>query len=144
MREPAGQVTSSVQDLYGITESAEKTTIASGGDETVGLRTDVLFAFDSDRLTARARAVLDDVAKETREKADPARPPVLIEGHTDGKGTHAYNMALSLRRAQAVRRELQARLGGAYRFRATGKGENEPVAREGGTDDEEARARNRR
>ncbi|SIS00246.1 Outer membrane protein OmpA [Microbispora rosea] len=144
VREPAGQVTSSVQDLYGITESAEKTTIASGGDETVGLRTDVLFAFDSDRLTARARAVLDDVAKETREKADPARPPVLVEGHTDGKGTHAYNMALSLRRAQAVRRELQARLGGAYRFRTTGKGETEPVAREGGTDDEEARARNRR
>ncbi|GAB3159902.1 hypothetical protein GCM10027161_67320 [Microbispora hainanensis] len=144
VREPAGQVTSSIQDLYGITESPEKTTIASGGDETVGLRTDVLFAFDSDRLTARARAVLDDVAKETREKADPDRPPILIEGHTDGKGTHAYNMALSLRRAEAVRKELQARLGGAYRYRATGKGETEPVAREGGADDEEARARNRR
>ncbi|MEU6429890.1 OmpA family protein [Microbispora sp. NPDC046973] len=144
LREPAGQVTSTVQDLYGITEGVEKTTIASGGDETVGLRTDVLFAFDSDRLTARARAVLDDVAEETREKADPGRPPVLVEGHTDGKGTHAYNMALSLRRAEAVRKELQARLGGAYRYRATGRGETEPVAREGGADDEEARARNRR
>ncbi|MEU8175335.1 OmpA family protein [Microbispora hainanensis] len=144
VREPAGQITSSVQDLYGITESPEKTTVASGGDETVGLRTDVLFAFDSDRLTARARAVLDDVAEETREKADPDRPPILIEGHTDGKGTHAYNVALSLRRAEAVRKELRARLGGAYRYRATGKGETEPVAREGGPDDEEARARNRR
>ncbi|MGI5153796.1 OmpA family protein [Microbispora sp. CA-102843] len=144
VREPAGQITSSVQDLYGITEGAEKTTTASGGDETVGLRTDVLFAFDSDRLTARARAVLDDVAKETREKADPGKPPILIEGHTDGKGTHAYNMALSLRRAEAVRKELQARLGGAYRYRATGKGETEPVAREGGADDEKARAKNRR
>ncbi|NJP29568.1 OmpA family protein [Microbispora sp. SCL1-1] len=144
VREPTGEVTSSVQDLYGITESPEKTTDASGGDETVGLRTDVLFAFDSDRLTARAKAVLDDVAKETREKADPDRPPILIEGHTDGKGTHAYNMALSLRRAEAVRKELQARLGGAYRYRATGKGETEPVAREGGADDEDARARNRR
>ncbi len=144
VREPAGQITGSVQDLYGIIEGAEKTTIASGGDETVGLRTDVLFAFDSDRLTARARAMLDDVAKETREKADPGKPPVLIEGHTDGKGTHAYNMALSLRRAEAVRKELQARLGGAFRYRSTGKGETEPVAREGGADDEEARAENRR
>ncbi|XVQ85625.1 OmpA family protein [Microbispora siamensis] len=144
VRKPAGPITSSVQDLYGITEGTEKTTTASGGDETVGLRTDVLFAFDSDRLTARARAVLDDVAKETREKADPAKPPILIEGHTDGKGTHAYNMDLSLRRAEAVREELQARLGGAYRYRATGKGETKPVAREGGADDEEARAKNRR
>ncbi|MBE3015834.1 OmpA family protein [Microbispora sp. NEAU-D428] len=144
VREPAGQIASSVQDLYGITEGTEKTTTASGGDETVGLRTDVLFAFDSDRLTARARAVLDDVAKETREKADPGKPPILIEGHTDGKGSHAYNMDLSLRRAEAVRKEVQARLGGAYRYRATGKGETEPVAREGGADDEEARAKNRR
>ncbi len=144
VREPSGQVTGSVQDLYGIVEGAERTTAASGSDETVGLRTDVLFAFDSDRLTARAEAVLDDVAAEIREKADPGTPPVLVEGHTDGKGTHAYNMALSLRRAQAVRGELAARLGGAYRYRTTGRGETEPVAREGGVNDEEARARNRR
>lgn len=143
VREPSGQVTSSVQDLYGITESAVKTTDASGSDETVGLRTDVLFAFDSDKLTTRARAVLDDAAEEIREKADPGSP-VLVEGHTDGKGAHAYNMDLSLRRARTVREELKARLGAAYRYRATGKGETEPVAREGGADDEEARARNRR
>ncbi|MEN3533531.1 OmpA family protein [Microbispora sp. ZYX-F-249] len=144
VREPSGQVTSSVEDLYGIVEGADRTTAASGSDETVGLRTDVLFAFDSDKLTARAEAVLDDVAAEIRKKADPGTSPVLVEGHTDGKGTHAYNMALSLRRAQAVRGELAARLGGAYRYRATGRGETEPVAREGGVNDEEARAGNRR
>jgi hypothetical protein len=84
------------------------------------------------------------VAAETKAKADPARPPILITGHTDGKGTHDYNMSLSQRRADAVLKELRARLGTAYRYKAEGKGETEPVAEEGGPDDEKARQRNRR
>jgi len=136
--------TGGTHDLYGITEGEIKSTTSSGSEEKVGLRTDVLFEFDKATLSARARAVLDQVASETRAKADPAKPPILITGHTDGRGTHDYNISLSQRRADAVLKELQARLGTAYRYQAEGKGETAPVAKEGGADDESARQKNRR
>ncbi|WP_165966940.1 OmpA family protein [Actinomadura sp. 7K507] len=133
-----------VHDLYGITEGDVKSTTTSGSEEKVGLRADVLFEFDKATLTGRAKTVLDQVAAETKAKADPAKPPVLITGHTDGKGTPEYNISLSKRRADTVLKELQARLGTAYRYQAEGKGETEPVAKENGPDDEKARQRNRR
>ncbi|WP_165978301.1 OmpA family protein, partial [Actinomadura darangshiensis] len=131
-------------DLYAITEGEVKSTTTSSTEEKVGLRTDVLFAFDKATLSAQAKTVLDQVAAETKTKADPSRPPILITGHTDGKGTHDYNMSLSQRRADAVLKELQARLGSAYQYKAEGKGETEPVAKENGPDDEQARQKNRR
>jgi OOP family OmpA-OmpF porin len=144
MADTQGPVKGSVRDLYGITEDAVKSTATSGTEEKVALRTDVLFAFDSANLSPAATSILDGVAAEARQKADPATPPVLIEGHTDGKGTHDYNITLSQRRADAVLKELRTRLGGGYQYRTAAKGETEPVAEEGGADDAKARARNRR
>ncbi|QKW34178.1 OmpA family protein [Actinomadura sp. NAK00032] len=143
-REQQGDASGRTYDLYGLTEGEVQSTSTSASEQTIGLRTDVLFAFDKATLSARAKAILDQVANETRAKADPAKPPILITGHTDGKGTPGYNMPLSQRRADVVLKELQARLGTAYQYKAEGKGETEPVAKEGGTDDEEARRRNRR
>ncbi|MES9543162.1 OmpA family protein [Actinomadura sp. NPDC000600] len=131
-------------ELYGITEGEVKSTTSSATEEKVGLRTDVLFAFDKATLSARAESILDEVAAETKAKADPSKPPILITGHTDGKGGHDYNMSLSQRRADAVLKELQARLGTAYQYKAEGKGETEPIAKEGGPDDAQARQKNRR
>lgn len=133
-----------MHDLFGITEDPVKVTATSGTEEEVGLRADVLFAFDSADLSSRARQILDDVAADVRAKADPAQPPIRIAGHTDSKGEPDYNIRLSQQRAQAVLQELQARLGGSYQYQAEGRGETEPVAEEGGADDEEARQRNRR
>ena len=54
---------------------------------------------------------------------------VVIEGHTDSKGTNAYNMALGMRRAQSVKAKLlefgldESRIVGTV-----SKGEEEPVA----------------
>jgi OOP family OmpA-OmpF porin len=144
MVEVDGQPKGQVQDLYDITENETQSTTSSGKDETIGLRTDVLFAFDSAQLTGKAKSVLDSVAEETRQKADPAKPPIIVEGHTDGKGTHAYNIPLSQRRAEAVQKELQARLGTGYQYKTEGKGETEPIAEEGGADDAKARQKNRR
>jgi outer membrane protein OmpA-like peptidoglycan-associated protein len=141
---PQGTVWSVAADLIGMTENEVGSTSTSATEETIGLRTDVLFAFDSATLSAKAKAVLDEVAAETRARADPAKPPIIVTGHTDAKGTTAYNLKLSRQRADAVRRELQTRLGGGYQYRASGAGESQPIAKEGGADDERARARNRR
>jgi hypothetical protein len=67
-----------------------------------------------------------------------------VTGHTDSQGDDPYNLRLSQQRAEAVRRELATRLGIGYQYRASGKGETQPIAKEGGPDDAQARVRNRR
>jgi OOP family OmpA-OmpF porin len=142
---PTGDVwREGIVDLYAVVEAPGRTTSSGAADEKIALRTDVLFAFDSARLSGQAKAVLDQIAGEVRGKADPAKPPITVEGHTDGKGTRAYNLRLSRQRAEAVRRELATRLGGAYEFGVSGKAETEPLVKEGGPNDVKARARNRR
>ena len=131
-------------DLYDITEGEIKDVTSSGSDVKMNLRTDVLFDFDSAKLTARAKEVLDQAAQEIREKADPRKRPLTINGHTDSKGSDTYNLKLSRQRAEAVQKELKARLGDTFKYSAHGKGETELIAKEGGPDDAKARSRNRR
>ena len=67
---------------------------------------------------------------------------VVIEGHTDSKGTNAYNMALGMRRAQSVKAQLLEFGMDPSRIVGTvSKGEEEPVAT---NTTDEGRAQNRR
>lgn len=144
---PSGEVWSGSAEIHELVETAQRSVLQEGEQETVALRTDVLFGFDEAELSAEAAAVLDEVVAETRRRADPGGPPIRIEGHTDDRGADDYNQRLSLRRAQAVRDYLADRLGAGYAYQVTGKGEREPVARNtgpDGRDNPEGRARNRR
>lgn len=72
---------------------------------------------------------------------------VEIAGHTDAKGSDAYNLALSERRAWAVQSWLSVDAGLAVAMGVDGRGESEPVAanaRADGVDDPEGRQKNRR
>ncbi|WP_377294116.1 OmpA family protein [Planomonospora corallina] len=144
--EPSGDVWSHSDDLQEYVETPQRSKTRDGREETIALRADVLFAFDEADLSPKAAAVLDEVAEETRRRADPAKPPITIEGHTDARGGAGYNRALSVRRARAVERYLAARLGTDYAYRSTGKGETEPIAANevDGRDHPAGRARNRR
>ncbi|CAN5578465.1 OmpA family protein [soil metagenome] len=109
----------------------------------VTLAADVLFAFDQADLSPEAAARIDEVAGQIKASATG---PVAIVGHTDAKGTDAYNADLSLRRAAAVRDALSAKAPGIG-FEVSGKGAADPVApntKEDGSDDPDGRARNRR
>lgn len=67
---------------------------------------------------------------------------VVIEGHTDSKGTNAYNMALGMRRAQSVKAKLLEFGMDPGRIVGTvSKGEEEPVT---ANTTDEGRAQNRR
>jgi len=67
---------------------------------------------------------------------------VAVEGHTDNLGGTAYNLALSQKRAEAVRAALVERYDiDPVRLTATGLGETRPVET---NDTIEGRARNRR
>lgn len=70
--------------------------------------------------------------------------PITIVGHTDGRGSDERNAELSEDRATAVADALIAAGVAADRITAEGVGSTQPVAEEGGTDDEDARAQNRR
>jgi len=95
------------------------------------------FASGSANLTAPAQASLRALARQLGGGSSR----ITIEGHTDSQGAAASNLALSKRRAEAVRRLLEdAGLPGS-RLTATGKGQAEPVADNATAD---GRARNRR
>ncbi len=66
---------------------------------------------------------------------------VISEGHTDGKGTDAYNMGLSRRRANSVKQYLVRNGIAASRIRTEGYGESRPVA---SNETDDGRAQNRR
>ncbi|MFA1551523.1 OmpA family protein [Actinomadura chokoriensis] len=128
-------------DLYDIVEGETKDVTSSKSDITLNLRSDVLFDADSAKLSSRAKAVLDEAAQQIKAKATRS---LTFEGHTDGKGVDSQNFKLSQERAQAVMTEMKSRLGDDFTYIARGRGEAEPVAKEGGSDDVAARARNRR
>lgn len=111
----------------------------------IELSADVLFDFDKFVLRAEAVPSLEKVAEVLRSRSGS---PVTIEGHTDGKGSDAYNQPLSEKRAQAVR-EWLVKKGGASAAKITTKGwgKSKPIvpnARPDGSDDPDGRKKNRR
>ncbi|UYO73399.1 OmpA family protein [Halomonas qinghailakensis] len=68
--------------------------------EKLTLSGDVLFDFDSDKLTLEGRRVVDMVTQTINE--DFVSPNILIIGYTDRFGSEAYNLALSNSRAETV------------------------------------------
>lgn len=98
----------------------------------------VNFEYDSATLTGHATHVLDGVAGTLKGQPDQK---VTIAGHTDSRGSNAYNQKLSERRAQAVVDYLVSQGVNADNLSAMGHGEDMPVD----TNDTEAgRAANRR
>lgn len=74
-------------------------------DRAYALDFDVYFGFDSATLDRTARQSLAELGRalSSTELADYS---FLIAGHTDAKGSDAYNLELSTRRARAVRAYL--------------------------------------
>ncbi len=70
----------------------------------------VPFAFDSAELTEQGAAALAALGTALKDPA-LAGARFRIAGHTDARGTDAYNQALSERRAEAARRFLVERAG---------------------------------
>jgi outer membrane protein OmpA-like peptidoglycan-associated protein len=86
----------------------------------------VQFAFDSADILPPARKQLDALADGIRML--PELQSVVIEGHTDAVGSEQYNVQLSQRRAQAVKRYLVAVHGiEPARLHAVGLGDQAPL-----------------
>lgn len=106
---------------------------------------DTLFEFDQATLTPRAEETLTVLGPMIQ---NVGAHPVVIEGHTDSKGTDDYNQQLSERRAERVRNWfLEHRIVEKRAVSTVGYGEKKPVApneKPDGKDNPPGRALNRR
>jgi outer membrane protein OmpA-like peptidoglycan-associated protein len=98
-----------------------------------------LFGSGESALAPGAVLTLKAVA-EALEHGSPD-VTVTIEGHTDARGSHAENTAVSRRRAEAVKAQLVSDGVAADRIKAVGVGPDRPIA---DNSSEEGRANNRR
>jgi outer membrane protein OmpA-like peptidoglycan-associated protein len=110
----------------------------------IDLSSDVLFDFDKADLRPEALESLKSLATIVKHKATK----VEIFGHTDSKGSDAYNQKLSEKRALSVKTWLLTNTNISKDLLHTiGLGETQPVApneKEDGSDNPEGRAQNRR
>jgi peptidoglycan-associated lipoprotein len=88
---------------------------------------DIGFDFDKYEIRPGDAKILDASAAWLR---DNARQRVLIEGHSDERGTDEYNLALGERRAKAAMAYLVAQGVQASRIAIVSYGEERPLCRE--------------
>ena len=105
------------------------------------------FVFDSGRLNfdfdkSVVKPQYFELLRNVKDYAEQNDLRLTIIGHTDSKGTDAYNMALGMRRAIAVRDKLlEFGLDPSRILGVESRGESEPIAT---NDTEEGRFENRR
>ncbi|MGM0704015.1 MAG: peptidoglycan-associated lipoprotein Pal [Pseudomonadota bacterium] len=98
----------------------------------------IYFDFDSDTIKSQYEPVLTAHARYLRSNGN-AR--VVLQGHTDERGTREYNMALGERRAGSVSRFLEVQGVSPSQVEVVSYGEERPAVQ---GHDEEAYAENRR
>ena len=99
----------------------------------------VKFPTDVHQLSTEAQARLDELA--TKLKSENQNVYLEIQGHTDARGSEAYNDQLGSERAEAVRRYLNQQGVALNRMSTISYGKDSPVAP---NDTREGRAQNRR
>jgi outer membrane protein OmpA-like peptidoglycan-associated protein len=112
--------------------------IRFGEGIVVEFSSNVLFGFDKSSLTSDARANLDKLVTILNSYPDT---DIQIQGHTDNKGSEAYNQSLSEQRAYAVSGYLNSQNISGSRLMMVGYGEMLPKYL---NDSESGRAQNRR
>ena len=96
------------------------------------------FRSDKVELTAESKLVLKEVQADLKARA---APEITVIGHTDSVSDDAYNDALSLERAKAMRNLLVAEGISADHLTVAGRGKREPLVQ---TAEQVREPRNRR
>lgn len=104
----------------------------------VEFTSDVLFGFDASALKPEAKENLNKLVTILSKYPDT---DIEIHGHTDSKGSLAYNQSLSERRAKSVSGYLISKNIDLQRLKTVGYGEEKPIYENETAD---GRAKNRR
>ena len=91
----------------------------------LGAMNNVHFELNGNQISAASAQVLDSVAVVMR---DVSEVTAVLVGHTDPRGSVAYNLALGRRRALAVRDYLERAGVDTSRFAIASEGKGSPVA----------------
>jgi outer membrane protein OmpA-like peptidoglycan-associated protein len=149
----AGQTQATIgkpQDLQAKAQDLQAKTQDLQVKETATIRielaADVLFDFVKSTIKPEAATALHAVAEIIKDKGKGRN--VRIDGHTDGKGSAAYNQRLSEHRANSVKQWLAQKESVPPSTMTTrGFGMTKPVApntKPDGSDDPDGRQKNRR
>ena len=98
----------------------------------------VFFSYDSFTIEAKERPKLDKLANYLSNNSNTK---IVIAGHTDSRGTPQYNLALSEKRANAVRQYLIGLGANGSNVSTVGYGEDRPSSE---AENESAWGQNRR
>lgn len=109
-----------------------------GGPDASARDRIIYFSYDSASIDSRSQAVIEEHAKYLR--ANP-NTMVVLEGHTDERGTRDYNIGLGERRAYSVKQAFQNYGVGVQQMRVLSYGEERPAV---WGSDELSYAKNRR
>jgi len=97
--------------------------------EKISISLFIEFDFDKDVIRPQN---YDDVKKIADSMKKYSEANVLLEGHTDNEGTELYNMGLSRRRAESVKRYLVEKFNvDASRISTLGYGQSNPISTNG-------------
>lgn len=116
-----------------------------GCQVTLTAYADALFEFDKSTLNDKAETPLTQALESIR--SEKGIKQLRVRGHTDAKGSDAYNDRLSQARAEAVRGWLQSNEASLPPMTTEAVGEREPLkpnSNPDGSDNPEGRAYNRR
>jgi outer membrane protein OmpA-like peptidoglycan-associated protein len=127
----AASALASLAEIAKVNEEQRGTVITLAGG--------VLFPSGGTTLSPTARQSLDRVAEALGAQLSESQ--IVIEGHTDARGSDQRNQQLSQQRAEAVRDYLVQRGVDTQRLAAVGRGEASPIA---DNESAEGRATNRR
>ena len=109
-------------------------------EDKIVINEKIQFEFNKARILPESDSLLAEIAKVIKE--NPQIKKIRIEGHASSEGNDDYNLKLSQKRAEAVRKWLVDRGGiPADMLVAKGYGETRPIA---SNDTEEGREKNRR
>lgn len=98
----------------------------------------IFFEYKSSTLAQESFVELDRIVDEMEENETME---IEIEGHTDNRGSHEYNVKLSTQRAEIVRQYLLTKKVAPNRVKSVGYGEEKPIAE---NETEDGRSINRR
>jgi len=97
-----------------------------GCPEMTTLFQNIEFEFDSDRLTRSSFPTLDQIAITLI--ANPSSVKMSVAGYTDYIGSEEYNLKLSVKRANAVKKYLMNKHVPTTSITIIGYGEEKPIA----------------
>lgn len=127
------------QKMASKVESVEESEMASRKMmEKEGMFNDILFDYDKYNVKDMYKPELKEISAWMMKNSDSK---ILVEGHTDERGTNEYNLALGDRRSTAVKDYLVSLGVASSRIETISYGEEKPLCTES---DEECWAKNRR